>query len=139
MRAKAFIDSNVVLYLLSGDAHKACQAEALLAARPVVSVQVLNEVAHVCRRKLRMDWREVDELLLAVQDLCTVTPLTLAVHERGRALARQHQLSVYDAMIAAAALQAGCGTLYSEDMHAGLMLGGPAGAMRIVNPFAPLL
>ena len=42
-------------------------------------------------------------------------------------------LSVYDAMIVAAALIAGCTTLYTEDMHDGLLV---EGQLRLVNPFA---
>lgn len=52
---KHFMDSNVVLYLLSEDSTKADKAESLLKAGPVISVQVLNEVTHVCRRKLTMN------------------------------------------------------------------------------------
>jgi predicted nucleic acid-binding protein len=54
----SFFDSNVVLYLLSGDAAKADRAEALLEAGGVISVQVLNEVTSVCRRKLKMRGRK---------------------------------------------------------------------------------
>ena len=61
-KESAFFDSNVLLYLTSGDASKADRAERLLSAGGVVSVQVLNEVAEVARRKFRMDWLEVDEL-----------------------------------------------------------------------------
>ncbi len=50
-------------------------------------------------------------------------------------LAERYCLSVYDAMIAAAALTAECDTLYSEDMHDGLVIDG---RVRIVNPFAPV-
>lgn len=57
---------------------------------------------------------------------------TLATHEAGVALARRYQLSVYDAMIAAAALEAGCTTLLSEDFSAGRRFGG---RLRVRNPF----
>ncbi|MBB6250115.1 hypothetical protein [Nitrospirillum iridis] len=42
------------------------------------------------------------------------------------------QLSLYDAMIVSAALQAGCDTLWSEDMQHGLLI---VDRLRIVNPF----
>jgi predicted nucleic acid-binding protein len=84
-----FFDTNVVLYLLSADEHKANAAEALLAQGGMVSVQVLNEAASVCRRKLKLPWSEVHELLDAVKACCEVVTLSLATHERapaGRAL-----------------------------------------------------
>ena len=51
----------------------------------------------------------------------------------GRALAERYGLSVYDAMIVATALIAGCTTLWSEDMQNGLLV---EGQLRIMNPFA---
>ena len=65
-----FFDSNVILYLLSGDSSKADRAEALLNKGGIISVQVLNEVTSVCLRKLKMSWEEIDALLLAVKAAC---------------------------------------------------------------------
>lgn len=132
MSAKAFIDSNVVLYLLSSDAAKADRAEAVIGAGGVVSVQVLNEVASVMRRKLGMSWQEVDEVLTLLRALCPPQALTPETYDCGRHLAERYGLSVYDAMIAAAALLAGCDTLYSEDMQDGLLVDK---RLRIRNPF----
>ena len=58
-----FFDTNVLLYLLSGDAAKADRAEALVRKGGRISVQVMNEAANVMRRKLRMSWRETREFL----------------------------------------------------------------------------
>lgn len=128
-----FIDSNVVLYLLSADAGKADRAEGLLRTRAVISVQVLNEVTQVCRRKLGMGWGEIAEFLDVVRSLCRVVPLTVEIHDTARALAERHRLSFHDACIAAAAMAARCPTLYSEDMHHGQVLDG---RLTIRNPFA---
>ena len=131
---KAFLDSNVVLYLVSADEHKAARAEHLLAkGNLLVSVQVLNEVTSVCRRKLGMGWIDTTALLEAVRAHCDVEPLTLETHETGLRLAGQHKLSVYDAMIAASALISGCSTLWSEDMHDGLVLDK---RLKLRNPFS---
>jgi len=129
--SKPFIDSNVVLYLLSGDAEKADRAEALLQSGGMISVQVLNEVASVCRRKLKMQWVEVQALLLAVKSVCDVFPLTLASHERAIELAKRFQFSLYDANIVASALMAGAEVLLSEDMQSGMLVDG----LLIRNPF----
>ena len=53
--AAPFVDTNVLLYLLSDDQAKADRAEALLAQRVVISVQVLNEFANVARRKMVLE------------------------------------------------------------------------------------
>jgi predicted nucleic acid-binding protein len=130
--SQVFLDSNVVLYLLSADARKADKAEALLAQQPCISVQVLNEVTSVCRRKLGMPWPEVQDLLLAVKASCMVLPLTVDTHAQAVSIAQQHQLSFYDAHIVAAAIQSGASALMSEDMHEGLVVG----PIKIQNPFA---
>lgn len=127
-----FADTNVVLYLLD-DSPKADRAEKILGQGPRISVQVLNEALVNCRRKADLSWEEAGIFLAGIQALCPVEELTLRTHEVGRALAERYGFSVYDAMIVAAALIAGCTTLWSEDMHDGLLM---EGQLRIVNPFA---
>jgi len=134
MNAEVFFDSNVLLYLLSADPSKADKAESLMRAGGVISVQVLNEVANVARRKLRMPWDEVTEVLGVVRALCTTQPLTVESHGLGLKIAERHGLSIYDAMILGSALSAGCRTVFSEDMHHGLLI---EGRLRIQNPFRP--
>jgi len=114
-----FVDTNVLLYLLSDDQEKADRAEALLADRVVISVQVLNEFADVAQRKMALDWPTVEQALADLRRFADVRPLTLATHEMGIALASRYRTSVYDAMIAAAALEAGCTRLLSEDFSDG--------------------
>lgn len=127
----AFLDSNVVLYLLSGDSRKADQAQALLQAGPVISVQVLNEVTSVCKRKLGMPWSEVQTVIDTVKAFCRVETLTTQSHALAITLAERYQLSFYDAHIVASAILANAQTLYSEDMHNGLQIQG----LHIQNPF----
>jgi predicted nucleic acid-binding protein len=130
--AETFVDSNIVLYLLSADTAKADRAEAVVAGGALVSVQVLNEVASVARRKLGMSWEETNEILSAVRSACPVVALTIETHDCGRRVAQRYGFSVYDAMIVASALQAGCMILCSEDMQDGLVVDGQ---LRICNPF----
>jgi predicted nucleic acid-binding protein len=130
--AGSFFDTNVLIYLASSDAAKADRAEALVASGGAISVQVLNECANVARRKMRLSWSETREMLDAFADLLTVFPLTLEIHQAGLALAARYGLSVYDAMIAASAVDAGCDTLWSEDMQHGMMIGE---GLRIIDPF----
>ena len=117
-----FLDTNVIIYLLSGDAAKAERAEALLHEDVVVSVQVLNELANVLRRKLDFPWDEMLAFLEDIQALAHVVPLDLEVHRAGLRISKRYGLSIYDAMIVAAARAAECETLWSEDMHDGLFV-----------------
>lgn len=130
---KAFFDTNVLLYLLSSNSEKADRAEAVIQSGGLISVQVLNEIASVACRKLAMPWTEINEVLALIRSLCETEPLTVETHERGVEIAERYKLNIYDAMIIAAALLADCDTLYSEDMHNGLLI---EDKLRIHNPFA---
>lgn len=131
----AFFDTNVLLYLASRDEAKASRAETLLQNGGTTSVQVLNEIANVARRKMDMTWAETHEFLWLIRELLTIVPLTEEVHEVGIRLAERHRLGIFDGMIVAAALTSGCDVLLSEDMHDGLTV---EGRLAIRNPFAAL-
>ena len=77
-------------------------------------------------------WTETHALLTTLRGLLTVHPLTLEIHEIGLELAERYGFSMYDAMIAASALHAGCDTLWSEDMRHDMVVDE---GLRIVNPF----
>ncbi len=127
-----FFDTNILLYLLSGDDAKADAAEALLSQGGHISVQVLNEFASIATRKLGMTHAEVRDALEPIRAICPTHALTEATHDLGVQLAERYKLSIYDAMIAAAALTAGCTALFSEDMQHGLLI---ERTLRIQNPF----
>jgi predicted nucleic acid-binding protein len=61
-----------------------------------------------------------------------VQPLTIEIHETGLRLADRYGLCIYDAMIAASALNAECDTLWSEDMQDWIILDG---RLRVANAF----
>lgn len=127
-----FIDSNVILYLLSGDSAKADRAEAILGKGGVISVQVLNELTSVCLRKLKMTWEEIDTVLVAVKAACDVVPLTLESYEKAVQISKRYQLSFYDAHICAAAILSGTKIVLSEDMQNGMKID----TISVKNPFA---
>jgi predicted nucleic acid-binding protein len=127
-----FFDTNVLLYLVSADAEKADRAEALVRQGGAISVQVLNEAANVARRRIAMDWRETRQFLASLRGLLTVAPLTAETHALGLDFAERYTLSIYDAMIAAAATLAGCARLWSQDMQDGMRIGE---TLRVASPF----
>lgn len=128
----SFIDTNVLIYLASGDAAKADRAEQIIGDGGVISVQVLNECTNIARRKMRLSWPDTQALLSTFRELLTVHPVTIDVHDTGLAVAERYNLSTYDAMIVASALNADCDTLWSEDMQHGMSIDN---RLRIVNPF----
>jgi len=132
VKTRPFIDTNVLLYLISADAAKASRVEPLLAGRIIVSVQVLNEFANVARRKHALPWPALTEVLTDILYFAEVRPLTLETHLRGRAMAERYGFGIYDALIVAAAIEAGCDTLLSEDLQHGQVL---EKTLTVRNPF----
>ncbi len=128
---RPFFDTNVALYLLSGDARKAAIAEDLLAGGGILSAQVLNEFVAVARRKYGAPWDTVQRVLDTLCQVCTVVPLTLQTHRHAVQWSRKFGFSIYDATILASAAEAGCDRVFTEDLQHGQAIG----TMRIHNPF----
>jgi predicted nucleic acid-binding protein len=134
MSDRAFFDTNVLLYVVGQQDERTAKAEALVANGGVVSVQVLNEIASVSRRKLGMSWEEIGDVLAALRVLCpSPMPLTIDTHDAGVRIAAKYGFQFYDALIAAAALEAECTTLYSEDFQNGQVI---ENRLTVHNPFA---
>jgi predicted nucleic acid-binding protein len=128
----AFFDTNVLVYAFL-DTAKRRPALEVLSLGGLISAQVLNEFTQVARNKRQRSWAEIEAAVSVIRmQFPDVAPLTAATHAAGLALARDHGLSFYDALIVATALEAGCDTLYSEDLQDGRRFPG----LVIVNPFA---
>jgi len=133
MNGKVFFDTNVLVYLVGQRDARTKKAESLVARGGVVSVQVLNELASVSHRKLGMSWAAIGDALAAIRVLCPAPiPLTAETHDAALRIASKYRFGLYDALIAAAALEAECSTLYSEDFQDGQVI---EGRLRIRNPF----
>jgi predicted nucleic acid-binding protein len=137
MSDKAFFDTNILVYAFgvrraSLPDSRTEIAEQLLAVGGILSVQVLNEFVQVCRRKADLNWEQITGALEVVKELCgRVLPMTQDTHETALDLSQRYGYSIYDSLILAAAMEAGCSIVYSEDMQSGQTLGD----LTIVNPF----
>jgi predicted nucleic acid-binding protein len=127
----AFFDTNIVIYAYSNDTRRA-RALNLIAAGGVISAQVLNEFTNVLRKKQKQDWPVIEAALQTLRfRFPKILPLTSDTHAAALALARDHGLAFYDALILASASDGGCDRLYSEDLQHGRSFG----ALVIINPF----
>ena len=132
MPAKQFFDTNILIYAFASNDLRSARAESLIAEGGLIGVQVLNEFTNVTRRKLSWQWVQIEASLAVIEELFgPVAPLTKAIHTRAVQLAREHELSVYDALIVAAAQDAGCALLFSEDLQHGQKFG----TLTVENPF----
>jgi predicted nucleic acid-binding protein len=130
---KAFFDTNVLVYAFAKDDPRADIAEELIEGGGVIGVQTLNEFVAIALRKLGMRWEEVLKARSALCVLCpSPVPLTMRTHEAAIEIAGRYSYHIYDSLVIAAALEAGCKTLFSEDMQDGQSIDG----LTIRNPFA---
>jgi predicted nucleic acid-binding protein len=127
-----FLDTNILIYGVAETGRKSEIAEQLMADRGAISIQVLNELASVLRRRFKMEWRKVLEIITTILTRCPEPqPITLEVHLRALRICERYALSIYDGLIVASALEAGCRVLYTEDLQHGQVIEG----LRIENPF----
>jgi predicted nucleic acid-binding protein len=128
----AFFDTNVLIYAFAKDDRRAKIAETLLAGGGVIGVQTLNEFVAVAARKLGMPWEEILKALSALRELCpSPVPFTVKTHDAALRIAGRYGYHIYDSLVIAAALEARCRTLFSEDMNDGQTIDG----LTIRNPF----
>lgn len=132
MNERQFVDSNVLLYAVSDLPH-AAKAWSVVGGSHVASVQVLNEFADVARRKFGRSPAEIRAVTQRLRSVLDIVPITLLLHDEAIDLHERYGYSFYDSLIVAAALQAGCTRLMTEDLQAGQLI---EGRLRIENPFA---
>jgi predicted nucleic acid-binding protein len=139
MSARYFLDTNIFVYTFDLTAPaKARRAEKLVrygldTGNGIVSYQVVQEFFSVAFRRFAKPM----SAFVAEEYFSTVFRPLLAVHSSPALFVSalqtyaQHHLSWYDSLIVAAAKEAECSILYSEDMQHGQRLDG----LRIEDPF----
>jgi predicted nucleic acid-binding protein len=133
MPADCFFDTSVLVYTVAHADHRSAVAEELLLRGGWISVQVLNELVAVAKRKLGMNWQEISEATANIRTLCEApVPLTMDTHDEARRISERYGYHFYDSLVIASAAEAGCSVLYAEDMQDDQMVG----TVCIRNPFA---
>jgi len=134
-----FIDSNVFVYLFDeNDAHKWQIARTLIHnalenSSALISFQVVQETLNVITKKLAVPVTPQDAMQFLDKmlfPLWKINPSRM-LYQRGLDIQSRYQFNFYDSLIVAAALQAGCKTLYSEDLQHGQRIE----QLAIHNPF----
>jgi predicted nucleic acid-binding protein len=133
----AFLDTNILLYSIATAAAEQARTKIAISILDAgdcrISVQVLFEFYAQATRPTKAHFvchEDALELVGAFRRF-PVVENTLALFDSAMRIREQTGYSVWDAAIVAAALEAGCDTLYSEDMQHGRAFGG----LRIVDPF----
>lgn len=129
------LDTNIAIYAFSPDNNKSVRALEVLACADFISVQLLNEFAHVFRRKIRLEWADIRAKITDLREAVDmVLPVTAEAHGNALRIVERYKLSFYDSLMLSVALAGGARIFYSEDMHHGLVIDD---ALRIMNPFLP--
>ena len=137
-----FIDSNVFVYLFDEtDERKRGAAErivesALQTQGAIISYQVVQETLNVVTRKLPAPMTAEGAKLFmerVLVPLWRVSPSS-TLYDRALEVQHRYRYGFYDSLIVAAALDAGCTRLYSEDLQDGQRIEG----LTIENPFVEL-
>ncbi|MBJ7380227.1 MAG: PIN domain-containing protein [Polynucleobacter sp.] len=129
---KIFFDTNTLLYLLSSDTKKADWVSSHLQQDSIISVQVLNEFTSASLKKIKISFAELNEFLTVFMTIFIIKPIDLETFHIGLMVSNRYGYHHYDAMIIAAALQAKCERLYSEDMQHRQIIDR---RLQIINPF----
>ena len=141
MKDKIFWDSNLWIYFftvssVSDEISKSNTVKSMLIQSSILysSAQVFNEVANVLQKKFKFSETDTLLILQEINSLTTCVPLTANLSFKALDLKARYKLSWFDSLIVAAALEARCNLLYTEDLHDGLVI---EQTLTIKNPFSP--
>lgn len=142
MKSKIFIDSNIWIYaFLESEKERAKQQHilSLLENLPSVStvflsVQVINEFHWILSRKYGIDDATIKvKVTKGIAAVANIAPLDFKVYQDAYRIRGKYNVSFWDSLIVASALDNGCTILYSEDMQHELMIDSK---LKVINPFS---
>jgi predicted nucleic acid-binding protein len=84
------------------------------------------------QRNFKMQKQELMHLCSLWLEKCSVQPVILSTIKLAQELIGKYNFQVFDGIIIAAALEADCDILYSEDMQNGQII---ENILKIANPF----
>ncbi|OHD14277.1 MAG: hypothetical protein A2086_09595 [Spirochaetes bacterium GWD1_27_9] len=132
MTDNIFIDSNIIIYSLGKEIDKKNISNSLINENPIISVQVINEVINICLKKLKLSKDESFDIGRFLIKRCVVSSIEITSIKFAMSISKSYQLSYWDSLIIASALENDCSILYSEDMQHNQIV---ENKLKIVNPF----
>ena len=136
MPAKVFVDSNIWLYSLiqseGDDRHQQAVDILIQLDCPVINSQVIREICNNLKKKTGLSEEQLRSLIHGWYQDCNVVHSNESQHLLASRLRNSYSFSYWDSLIVAAALDASCAMLYSEDMQHGQVIDG---SLTILNPF----
>ena len=131
--SKISLDTNILIYSHEQpDLFKRNIALDKLDLSPVISTQVLSEYINVLRRLYKIPKQELITLCCGNIEGCIIQPVTVSTLKLAGQIIHRYDLQLFDSIIVASSIEAGCEILYSEDMQHNLII---EKQLRIINPF----
>jgi predicted nucleic acid-binding protein len=132
--AKAFVDTNIFVYLYSETdlTKRQCAFLTINKYQRFVSSQVLNELCNVSIRKTKMPLSKIRDAVSSIANSCVTVVVDESIVQKALEIHEKYGYSYYDCLMIAAALESECDYLFSEDMSDGQVIDG----LKIVNIFA---
>jgi predicted nucleic acid-binding protein len=136
MRDKAFLDTNILIYLYSESEEEKRDTLCRILDNwvRVTSLQALNEASNVWFSKYRWNgekiFKHLDNVELIFSEILPVSRNTTNI---AISLKESYKYSYYDCLMLASALESGCSSILTEDMNNGQIING---VLKIVNPFS---
>lgn len=142
VKSNIFIDSNIWIYaFLDSEKEHAKQQRvvSLLEGIPsdssvIASVQVINEFHWILSRKYGIGDATIKaKVTKGIAAIASIAPLDFKVYQDAFRIRGKYNISFWDSLIVASALENKCTVLYSEDMQHGLLIDNK---LKVVNPLA---
>jgi predicted nucleic acid-binding protein len=134
MRDRVFYDTNIIVYLY--DETEVLKQEithkSFALIQPVISTQVLNEMSNVMLKKYSVNISTINTIIDNLRDFTDIVIIDILHIKNALEIMEKYQLSFYDSLIIASALEAKCKILYTEDMQHGLRI---KDELTIINPY----
>ncbi|MEZ5045296.1 MAG: PIN domain-containing protein [Saprospiraceae bacterium] len=134
-KQKVFLDTNLLIYAHTNvDVLKQQKIQHIITTEnTVISTQVFKEAANVLFKKFKFAWQDIQKVLQEMEQNNEVHTNTFTTVQWSCQIADRYGFSFYDSLILAAALEAGCSVLYSEDLQHGQVI---EQVLTVKNPFA---
>jgi predicted nucleic acid-binding protein len=133
MISRKAVDTNVLLYAIDLDSpDKLVIAADLLDREPVICSQNLSELINVLLKRWKYPKEKIGMMVTVMLDTCKFFPITQTTYLKSIELTKKYDLQIFDAIIVASAIEAGCDTLYSEDLQHNMVI---EQQLTVINPF----
>jgi predicted nucleic acid-binding protein len=133
---KIALDTNVLIYNHGNDGDpKQVIADSLFDNVPIISTQVISEYLNVMKRISKMKKSDLLKMCAEWLEDCQIQSVSVSTIKLAHHIVQKYDFQLFDSIIVASALEAGCDILYSEDMQHNQVI---EDTLTILNPFVSM-